>query len=96
MVNATICLYGTRDAKFGFLAEVHLQGRKALRVGDGELRYKTMTEAIFVAQAFLQREVVPMLETIEKVAIHAPGGDKVAIVDLAAGPMPIAGALKWS
>ena len=81
---AEICLYGNRQTGAGWLAV--FADRMA---GDGEpVADRSFTEAVWLAAEALKKLGAP-----GKVAIYAPGGEKMAICDLSR--VPSYGDLRW-
>lgn len=69
-VVGEVCLYGTREARFGFLAS-GAEWSDARRAGDGELRYGSMTDAILEACFALR----PLVGNAGLIRVYAPGGE---------------------
>lgn len=82
---ADICLYGTRDHGFGYLAD----SRAGLHIGDGALTHRTATAAYWTACQELRTSGCDS----GIVRVFAPGGEFVAEGSLDAPPWY--GDLKW-
>lgn len=101
--NFQICLYGTRTAGFGYIASglaKACEGGKLVELSTGavrlfgkggeELKYESMTEALYAAQAALKEaKGKPGAE----VTVFGPGGEMCATVEL--GGCQNIGELKW-
>jgi len=91
-ITAEICLYGCRSAGFDYLARTQGDDGRPVFTAHSQpdptrLRYESPTECIFRAQ----RELVDA-GARGTVAVYAPGGERVAYVELGAatyfGSMP--------
>jgi len=83
---AEICLYGNRSTGAGWLA-IHSLGARLL--GDGEpVAGRSFTEATWIAARALTEA-----GWSGAVAIYEPGGERMAICDLAS--VPSYGSLPW-
>src|SRR5262245_39252201 len=72
-----ICLYGSPDVGYGFLAE-HRDGR---RFGDGEPRhYWSLTDAMWMAAIDLRGGYE--LGGTERARVFSPDGERMALLDL--------------
>lgn len=87
----SVCLYGTRDKGFGFLAAIEpIEGKGVPELlGDGELRFEGLNDAFWAGMNALDKRLPQGL-----IAVFAPGGERMAscaIEDI----WPYYGALQW-
>lgn len=83
--TAELCLYGTRDAGFGWIARTG----DGVLLGDGELRFDSVTVAVWTAQQALTDAGAWKCPVV----IFEPGGRRMARSSV--GSVPSYGLLVW-